>query len=57
MHNFGYYMVVKKTRENHEIIHCNPEELRLGALLIFTIIAKPFLCAIHLRFRIVLLAR
>lgn len=57
MCNFGYYMVVKKTREKHEIIHCNPEELGLGALLMFTINAKPFLCAIHLRFRIMLLAQ
>lgn len=57
IHNLGYFMVVKKTRESHEIIHCNPEQLRVEALLIFTIIAKPFPCTIRLRFRIMLLAQ
>lgn len=50
-------MVVKKTRESHKIIHCNPEQLRLEALLIFTITGKPFPCTIHLRFKIMLLAQ
>ena len=57
IHTYSYFMVVKKTRESHEIIHCNPEQLRLEALLIFTIIAKLFPCAIRLRFRIMLLAQ
>lgn len=57
IHNLDYFRVVKKTRESHEIIHCNPEWLRLEALLIFTIITELFLCSIRLRFRIMLLAQ
>lgn len=56
IHNLGYFVVVKKTRGNHKIIYCNPEHLRLEALLIFTIIAKLFPCAIRLRFIVMLLA-